>query len=413
MHIPQHTHMISPLHVFINFSLLRDSSQSPLTVLPSLRTPAISKSRSRVAARVNSPVRPVTDTIPSKTVVPSSTENPVIEKASEMDENLEPLGVLDITNSSVRRSTRLTSKELKARKPGSENRFTQERFQPEVLNKPTQPPQQSQLEIVHIEEAQPRQKSSARPTRVTRSRAAKAITTSVDETDTNEPARRTTRASSKRLARTASKQIQKTLASDSDMDVVLNSPVNNVAPDSSLKSSDNKTSTNKSLPLQKNMSNLQVSLEKVASPSAVPPPCATPSKEDLPTINSPPSTSPEEELPPSASPHIVKPQSESSGQKQLDEVNEPQHIAEDKRPSEENVSVETSQLTVATSCNTDTGEDPVKACPPKKSLLMKLRKKGRGKGARKGVGRGRKGAAAATRKLTPIPIQEEKEGETC
>ena len=51
------------------------------------------------------------------------------------------------------------------------------------------------------------------------------------------------------------------------------------------------------------------------------------------------------------------------------------------------------------------------APPPKRSLSVKPKRKVKGRGGKKGgAKRGRKGATAAARRVTPIPILEEKEG---
>jgi hypothetical protein len=58
------------------------------------------------------------------------------------------------------------------------------------------------------------------------------------------------------------------------------------------------------------------------------------------------------------------------------------------------------------------GDVAAVAPPPKRSLSVKPKRKVKGRGGKKGgARRGRKGTtAAAARKLTPIPILEEKEG---
>ena len=58
------------------------------------------------------------------------------------------------------------------------------------------------------------------------------------------------------------------------------------------------------------------------------------------------------------------------------------------------------------------GDDvSIVAPPPKKSLSVKPKRKVKGRGGKKGgAKRGRKGATAAARRVTPIPILEEKEG---
>ena len=51
------------------------------------------------------------------------------------------------------------------------------------------------------------------------------------------------------------------------------------------------------------------------------------------------------------------------------------------------------------------------APPPKRSLSMKLKRKVKGRGGKKGgARRGKKGATAAARRVTPIPTLEENEG---
>ena len=54
----------------------------------------------------------------------------------------------------------------------------------------------------------------------------------------------------------------------------------------------------------------------------------------------------------------------------------------------------------------------ITALPQRKSISVEPKRKGKGRGRKGGVRRGRKGAtAASTRKLTSIPIVKEKEGE--
>ena len=57
------------------------------------------------------------------------------------------------------------------------------------------------------------------------------------------------------------------------------------------------------------------------------------------------------------------------------------------------------------------GDVPTDAPPPKRSLSVKPKRKVKGRGGKKGgARRGKKGATAAARRVTPIPIIEEKEG---
>ena len=54
----------------------------------------------------------------------------------------------------------------------------------------------------------------------------------------------------------------------------------------------------------------------------------------------------------------------------------------------------------------------IAASSPKRSLSVKPKRKVKGRGGKKGGARkGKKGVTAATRRVTPIPIMEEKERE--
>lgn len=368
-----------------------------------------------------------------KTTVPLNTENPVVEEAAEVTDNLEPepKGVHDITNTSMRRSTRLTGKEPNTSKRGGENRFTQPSVQSELLSKPRHQPRSEEKEV-----QPPKPRASARPSRSTRSRVAKSVVSSTDESALIEPVRRSTRASSRRAA----KQIQESMASEIDADVVTSSCVKKMEPGSGLQSPGLEVRTKDCLSL-KNVSNCRVSLERVKSPTTTSPSSATPPKGESPsivppraispkgtspttvpppsdthpigepsTVDPPPVNSPRGEPPTAVSPPSATPPGEAGRHKQQEKANGHLKVAEDKQSSEATLTSESShETTSATDGVVD--DDAEKACPPKRSISMKLRKKGKGRGTRKGAGRGRKGAAAATRKTTPIPILEEKEGE--
>ena len=166
--------------MFLNHS---EKSQSPMPVLPTIKTPAISKYRSRVATKLPTPdFSPQGDVAPviSQTTPLANTENPVVE---EVVENQPDPVVIDVTNTMVRRSMRFNKSKLPANAP------------------------HQQIDILVKEEeqtaTQPPQLASARPKRNARTRSTKATSANSSTTScetTVEPVKRSTRATSRRAA---------------------------------------------------------------------------------------------------------------------------------------------------------------------------------------------------------------------
>ena len=173
-------------HLFV-IILSRERSESPVPVLPTLRTPGISKSRSRLAAKHDSPVDVESEDNKQSTEVPSD-----VEKVKEMMEN--PVVVHDITNTSVRRSLRVKRNDIK-----SEAQFLRENVKSPQINP-------LQLEVVQ-EDAEGDQvrvqpPASARPRRSTRLLKSKAAAN---------PVRRATRAATRKSAKAAANKIRESL----------------------------------------------------------------------------------------------------------------------------------------------------------------------------------------------------------
>ncbi len=274
-----------------------ETSQSPIPVLPTIKTPAISKSRSRIAAAAVKP--PTQDLSPQREApvisqsifdspLASTTKSPNVP---ETVENPPEVVILDVTNTTVRRSMRLNKKDVPP-KPSDD----------QLRNAPHQ--QQADIELKQID-VQPPQSTSARPKRNTRSRAAKATSSStagidakvVRTTSSNsstdakaELMRRSTRATSRRAAaKAAQKRIEdsfvdgSTEPGDSCKSSVKEGEAESMEEEGSGSSEKPKR---ESVSLhQVKMSVCKVSLEKVASPvttltvaEATPPPLP-PSKE--------------------------------------------------------------------------------------------------------------------------------------
>ena len=244
--------------IIINIFRENETSQSPIPVLPTIKTPAISKSRSRVAA-----ARPPTQDLSPQREAPvisqpefntplASTKSP---KAPEIVENPPELVILDVTNTTVRRSMRLNKKDI----PKPDDR----------LRVPYQ--QQVDIELKEVEqiEMRPPESALARPKRNTRSRATKATSSNSSTNTKAEPVRRSTRATSRRAAQ---KRIE-------DSFVEISEEQGNK---SSVQESDSgvaegelgsKKPKRESISLQQvKMSICKVSLEKVASPMTIPTP---------------------------------------------------------------------------------------------------------------------------------------------
>ena len=395
---------VSLLCVYVsNFILCltcRERSQSPIQALPTIKTPAISKSRSRLATKVASPVfKDIPDNLPNMMSIPTNNycENSAKDNESEVasDTRSNPVVVLDITNTSVRRSGRLKRKELKF-DGRDEAHFLRENSRPVGIQE--QVPHETVLESIVEDAGAPLPPlSPARPKRNTRSRAAK-TTASASSTGLvfNEPVRRTTRANTRRAAKTSEMQQEKCLVNEnkSTEDNVYNSSgkEEETVQESSSSGEKRRKRKKKSVELEENMSKCRVSLDKIVSPVGVSP--------NLPT---PPMEANAEEK-------------EQSGGEELNEdpatsKEEGKDMSEHVFPKEANNStIPSSGEKPMETVEGEEEEDPDMAAPPKRSLSVKLKKKGRGKGTRKGAGRGRKGATAATRKATPISIPEEKEG---
>ena len=284
-------------HLFV-IILSRERSESPVPVLPTLRTPGISKSRSRLAAKHDSPVDVEFEDNKQSTEVPSD-----VEKVKEMMEN--PVVVHDITNTSVRRSLRVKRNDIK-----SEARFLRENVKSSQINP-------LQLEVVQEDDegdqvrVQP--PASARPRRSTRLLKSKAAANPVRQTN-SAAMRKSAKAAAKKIreslgdknnvvtasvspgekervskslktnveknAKKATKEMQKeSVTSDYDMDTGSCSPEiekgtliekTPEGKETSSKSESNEEKKRESLTLKK-MSHCRVSLSKVTSPHPLTP----------------------------------------------------------------------------------------------------------------------------------------------
>ena len=330
------------------FTNHREKSQSPIAVLPTIKTPAISKSRSRVASKLHSqdlsPVREAPVISQPKIDPPLlNTENPVEEKVAETVKNLEP-AILDVTNTTVRRSMRINKKDIhRISKP--DDHFGQENLNPS--KRPPIASHQPQADIalkeVPQEEVQPTLiTASARPKRNTRSRTAKATsaTTTTNSDTIAEPFRRPTRATSRRAAaKAAAKSIEESFSEEAVRDDTCKPSVKEVPATLVVEESDSglmkggldarkNQKTRESVSLQQvKMSVCKVSMEKVVSP-----------------VTSPISSM------------VTPPEEGDEREQELTTKTHQQPMEEEKETNEANLSNETTQST--TTLSTETGMGP-------------------------------------------------------
>ena len=239
-----------------------ETSQSPIPVLPTIKTPAISKSRSRVAA-AKPPTQDLSPQREAPVISQPKFNTPLAStkstKVPEIIENPPELVILDVTNTTVRRSMRLNKKDIP--KPDDRLRVPHQQ-QPDI-----------ELKEVGQVEMQPPESTSARPKRNTRSRATKATSSNSSANAKAEPVRRSTRATSRRAAaQAAQKRIE-----DSFVEIREGQGDKSSVQESDSGFAEGESGSKKpkreSISLQQvKMSVCKVSLEKVASPVTTPTP---------------------------------------------------------------------------------------------------------------------------------------------